>query len=52
VIGGRFRILRVERQVGILVTNACLDFGTKVQIFYSGYNGRRRKAVLVMIIAD
>ena len=40
------------REVVVAVTDGRLDFGTWEQIFYAGFDGRRRKRVLVKIIGE
>jgi thiamine phosphate synthase YjbQ (UPF0047 family) len=40
------------REVVVTVTNGRLDFGTWERIFYSEFDGRRRKRVLVKIIGE
>jgi secondary thiamine-phosphate synthase enzyme len=40
------------REVVVAVTEGRLDFGTWEQIFYSEFDGRRRKRVLVKIIGE
>jgi thiamine phosphate synthase YjbQ (UPF0047 family) len=40
------------REVVVAVTNGRLDFGTWERIFYGGFDGRRRKRVLVKIIGE
>jgi secondary thiamine-phosphate synthase enzyme len=40
------------REVVVAVTDGRLDFGTWERIFYGEFDGRRRKRVLVKIIAE
>ncbi len=40
------------REVVVAVTNGKLDFGPWEQIFYGEFDGRRRKRVLIKIIAE
>ena len=40
------------REVVVAVTNGALDFGPWEQIFYSEFDGKRRKRVLVKIIGE
>ena len=40
------------REVVVAVTGGKLDVGTWEQIFYGGFDGRRRKRVLVKIIGE
>jgi len=40
------------REVVIAVTNGKLDFGPWEQIFYSEFDGQRRKRILIKIIGD
>ncbi|TDF73054.1 secondary thiamine-phosphate synthase enzyme YjbQ [Candidatus Syntrophosphaera thermopropionivorans] len=40
------------REVVVAVTNGRLDLGTWEQIFYSEFDGKRRKRVLVKIIGE
>ena len=40
------------REVVVAVTNGKLDFGTREQIFYGEFDGRRKKRVLVKIIGE
>jgi hypothetical protein len=40
------------REVVVAITNGRLDFGPWEQIFYGEFDGRRRKRVLVKIVAE
>ena len=40
------------REVVVAVTEGRLDFGIWERIFYGGFDGRRRKRVLVKIIGE
>jgi thiamine phosphate synthase YjbQ (UPF0047 family) len=40
------------REVVVAITDGKLDFGTWEQIFHGGFDGRRKKRVLVKIIGE
>ncbi len=51
-MGRRGKVPAVGREVVVAITNGQLDFGTWERIFYGGFDGRRRKRVLVKIIGE